>query len=176
MYLTVFTSIPVTWFTLLINSIYPFQSQNQIQTIKDKQFIKICLDSVCYCLVQANCLLFAWWWTLWPFWWIEKSENWWDGTNNLNFIHSYVFFSLRFHQLWWFTNQIYPYNMVKPWNTQKIVELHLGNKFTYIYIHYIQFWTVAIFGTCWLITCSIIIQTVPICIVLYVMNHLEWFK
>ena len=61
MYLTVFTSIPVTWFSLLINSMYPFQSQNQIQTIKDKQFIKICLDSACYCLVKANCLIKTAW-------------------------------------------------------------------------------------------------------------------
>ena len=75
---------------------------------------------------------------------------------NLNFIRSYVSFSLRFHQLWWFYDSYY---IVKPWNTQKIVGLHLDNKFTYIYIHYIQFWTVSIFGTCWHITCSIIIPT-----------------
>ena len=37
---------------------YPFQSQNQIQTIKDKQFVKICLDSTCdWCKQTAWCSL-----------------------------------------------------------------------------------------------------------------------
>ena len=136
MYLTVFTSIPVTWFSLLINSMYPFQSQNQIQAIKDKQFIINCLE-------QANCLKNA-----------SIEESWWNEL--FEFTHSYVSFSLGFHQLWWFHDS---YNIWNPWNTRKIVGLHLGNTFTYIYIHYIQFWTVSIFGTCWHITCSIIIPT-----------------
>ena len=74
MYLTVFTSIPVTWFSLLINSMYPFQSQNQIQAIKDKQFIINCLE-------QVNCSKNA-----------SIEESWWNEINYLNsLIHTFLF-------------------------------------------------------------------------------------
>ena len=77
MYLTVFTSIPVTWFSLLINSMYPFQSQNQIQTIKDKQLIINCLE-------QANCLKNAS---------IEEYLKLVEWDKLFEFTHSYVFIS-----------------------------------------------------------------------------------
>jgi len=72
MYLTVFTSIPVTWFSLLINSMYPFQSQNQIQAIKD----------IINCLEQANCLKIA---SINDYWKLME----WDYLNSL--IHTFLF-------------------------------------------------------------------------------------
>ena len=156
MYLTVFTSIPVTWFSLLINSMYPFQSQNQIQTIKDKQFIINCLEQASWLKNEYRKLM--------------ERDKLFEITT---FLFRCVFISYGDFMI---------FTIFETLGTRKklldytwVIHLH-----TFIYITFS-------FEPCRLLergdssrvlSSFPVVPTIPICSLLYVMNHLGplWFK